>query len=86
MRHIKEYQLGNFKEKTPFPYKASDLKRLIEKVLDCVQDEFEVHKSERPDSYFTRRGSMAVVFNGNHYNLTIDPRGRLDQFYTVSER
>lgn len=86
MGHIKEYQLGKFKEKTPFPYKASDLKRLIEKVLDCVQEEYEAHISEKPNSNFTRQGSMAVVFNSDHYNLRIDPSGRLDQFYTGTKQ
>lgn len=83
MRHIKGYQLGSFKDKTPLPYKVEDLKMLIEKVLKCIGGEYQLHFSDNPDSNFSRNGSMAVVFNGDHYHLKINPNGRLAQFHTV---
>ena len=83
MRHIKEYQLGKNKEKTPFLYRASDLKKLIKKVLDLVHDEYETHISEKPDVRFYRSKDWAIFFNGDHYTFTIDPSGRLVQFHTT---
>ncbi len=85
MRHVQSYQLGNFKNKTAFSYKESDLKDLIEKVLGCVEDEFEEHTIKRPDSMFTRQGRRAVFFNGDHYNLRIESDGRLSQFHPKGE-
>lgn len=83
LRHLKDYQLGVFKQKTPFPYKANDLKSLIEKVLYRVKSEIEMYlASSRPDD-FTRHGKMAVSYNGDHYHLRINPKGRLVQLHMV---
>lgn len=85
MRHIKDYQIGNFKGKTPFSYKAVDLKNLIEKVISCVEDEYQKEFLDKPNSFFVRQGKMAIFFNGDHYNLRIDPNGRLSQFHVVGK-
>lgn len=83
MRHVKEYQLGNSKEKSPLPYKAEDLKTVIEKVLGHIKDEYKAHLLEHSDSNFSRHGRMAVAFNGDHYHLTVAPDGRLTQFHNA---
>lgn len=86
MRHVKDYQVGNFREKTPFSYKAEDLKTLIEKVIQRVEDEIQKHFSDNPNSEFTRHGNWAVEFNGDHYHLKIDTKGRLVQFHSVNDK
>ncbi|WP_299494410.1 hypothetical protein [uncultured Shewanella sp.] len=83
LRHLKDYQLGNFKQKTPFPYKSTDLKSLIEKVLYRIKPEIEVYLASNPTADFTRHGKMAVVYNKDHYHLRINPEGRLVQLHTV---
>ena len=83
-RHIKDYQLGDFKDKSQIPYKVDDLKSLIEKVISSIDKEYEEHIQSNPQSNFTRQGKMAVFFNDDHYNLRIAPNGRLVQFYAVS--
>jgi hypothetical protein len=83
LRHLKDYQLGNFKQKTPFPYKSTDLKSLIEKVLYRIKPEIEVYLASNPTTDFTRHGIMAVVYNEDHYHLRINPEGRLVQLHTV---
>lgn len=83
MRHVKDYQLGNFKKKTPFSYKEKDLKDLIEKVLACVKEEYKEHILKKPGSLFSRQGRWAVLFNGDYYNLRIEPDGRLSQFHPL---
>lgn len=80
MRHVKDYQLGKYKEKTPFPYKVEDLKMLIEKVLGRIENEYKLHASQKPNSVFLRQGTRAVAFNGDHYDVRISSDGRLMQF------
>ena len=83
LRHVKDYQVGNYKDKTPFPYKVGDLKSLIEKVLQRVEDELEQHLSQESGNDFTRHGKMAIFYNGDYYHLRINAEGRLTQFHVV---
>jgi tRNA U54 and U55 pseudouridine synthase Pus10 len=48
MRHVKQLQIGRFKNKSPFPYKFEDLQNLIEKVLGKIEDEIKRHFDEKP--------------------------------------
>lgn len=82
-RHLKDYQLGGYRNKTPFPYKADDLKSLIEKVLNRVKGEIEQYLSNETTNDFTRNGKMAIFYNGDHYHLRIDQTGKLIQFHSV---
>lgn len=83
LRHVKNYQVGHYKDKTPFPYKADDLQSLIEKVLQQVEDELKQHLSQESGNDFTRHGKMAIFYNGDHYHVHIDAEGRLTQFHVV---
>lgn len=86
LRHLKDHQLGSFSSKTPFPYRSDDLKILIEKVLSRIKEEIRQYLMASPESDFTRHGKMAVFYNGDHYNLRINPEGRLTQFHMVGSR
>lgn len=81
LRHLKDYQLGHFKLRTPFLYKAEDLKSLIEKVIQRIETEIEDYLVSNPTGDFIRNGSMAVVYNRDHYHLRINQDGRLAQFH-----
>jgi hypothetical protein len=83
LRHIKDFQLGKFKEKTPFVYKSSDLSSLIEKVLKCVEEDLRTYLAENPTKAFKRHGKMAIEFNGDYYNISIEPSGRIEQFHML---
>ena len=83
LRHLKVYQLGHFKIKTPFPYKAEDLKSLIEKILQKIDTEIEDYLGSNPAGDFTRHGKMGVEYNRDHFHLRINKDGRLTQFHTV---
>jgi hypothetical protein len=83
LRHVKDYQVGNYKNKTPFSYKPKDLESLIEKVLWQVADELKQHLSQESGNDFTRHGKMAIFYNGDHYHLHINGEGRLIQFHMV---
>lgn len=86
LRHLKDYQLGTFRDKTPFPYRENDLKNLIEQVLGRVENELKAHLAKKSNKDFTRHGRMGVFFNGDHYSLRIDPSGKLIQFHMVSKK
>lgn len=86
LRHVKDFQIGAFRQKTPFVYKATDLSSLIEKVIRCVEDDIRSYLSSNPDKPFKRHGKMAIEFNGDYYHLLIEPSGRLAQFHMVGER
>jgi hypothetical protein len=87
MRHVKDLQIGKFKDKTPFPYRADDLKTLIDKVLGQIEGEIHAHYSKPPPiGAFRRNGRMAVYFNGDYYTVRIDPEGRLVTIHVCGER
>jgi hypothetical protein len=87
MGHVKEMQVGSYKGKTPFPYKAADLETLVEQVLRQVEDEIRSHfEASPPYKNFGRHGRMAVFFNGDYFHLKIDAEGRLVQFHAIGER
>ncbi|MCK5218007.1 hypothetical protein KAR10_00695 [bacterium] len=83
LRHLKDFQFGHFKLKTPFSYKKEDLKSLIEKVLQKIDIETEDYLGSNPTGDFTRHGKMGVEFNRDHFHLRINKDGRLTQFHTV---
>jgi hypothetical protein len=81
LRHIKQLQIGNFKNKSSFPYKFEDLEILIEQVLRKIEDEVKRHFDERPGIDFKRVGKMSVLFNNDYYCIQIDKEGRLITMY-----
>jgi len=83
MRHVKHFQMGRSKKKTPFSYKPEELENLIEQVIKRVEGEYRTHKLEHPYKNFTRQGKMAVRFNGDYYHLRIAPDGRVIQFHAL---
>jgi hypothetical protein len=84
LRHVKDFQLGKFKAKTQFLYKANDLSSLIEKVLKCVEEDLRIYLVANPTTAFKRHGKMAVEFNGDYYNISIEPSGRIEQFHMLA--
>lgn len=83
MRHLKDYQIGDFKKKTPFSYKPEELKRLIEKVIGCIKNEYQEERLNDPDKEFRRQGRMAIRFNDDYYAIRIAADGRVIQFHAL---
>jgi hypothetical protein len=87
LRHVREMQVGLFKGKTPFPYGATDLEILVERVLAQVAEEIRTHyEKARPRSAFSRHGKMSIYFNGDFFSLKIDEGGRLVSFYVTEPK
>ena len=82
MRHLKNTQIGkNFISKSTITYKFNDLKTVIEKILDLLDEEIKYHFVQKPNIKFTRHGNMSVYFNGDYYTIDIEPDGRISTFY-----
>ena len=86
MRQVRDFQIGQFRERSAFPYKVSDLEQLIEKVLKVVAEEIEQHFKQSPTKLFTRHGSMSTYFNGDYYSFRIEPSGRMSAFCVCRDR
>jgi hypothetical protein len=83
LRHVKGLQLG---EGTTFPYRAEDLKMLIQKVLACVEDDIKYHFANKPGKVFFLAGRRSVYFNEDYYAFHIDGSGRLINFHRWDPR
>ena len=82
LRHLPEAKLGELnKGKTDIPYKSSDLKMLIQGVLDSIEAEIVHHFKNEPGRKFYRSGARAIYFNGDYYSIDIDEDGRILSFY-----
>jgi len=82
-RHVKQFQLGDYKSKSHFPYAFKELKLLIEKVLGVVDEEIEIHFTKTPNFRFKLTGSRGVFFNGDYFSVYIEPDGRLANIYPL---
>lgn len=81
--HVKGLQLG---PGTTFPYRADDLKMLIEKVLGCVDVTIQEHFAAAPGKRFFLAGKRSIYFNGDYYSFHIEGNGRLVNFHSLSDR
>ncbi len=86
MRHVRDFQIGQFRQKSAFPYRFADLELLIEKVLKNVADEIEQHFQQSANAAFTRHGRMSTHFNGDYYSFRIELSGRLTTLYVCTDR
>jgi hypothetical protein len=82
LRHVNEVNFGgNFEDKTKFQYLIDDILRLIEIVIDSIEDEIQKHFAGNTGKNFKRHGEMAVYFKGDYYAIAINPEGLLMTFY-----
>lgn len=82
--HIKESKLGlNNKDNSEIPYKITDLKTLIGKILDQIEDDIEHHFKTKSNKKFHRGGNRAIYFNNDYFSIDIEIDGRLSSFYKL---
>ncbi|MCP4553594.1 MAG: hypothetical protein GY834_16475 [Bacteroidetes bacterium] len=82
LEHVNETNLGgNFRDKSRFQYLIDDIFRLIEIVLDSIEEEIQKHYTEKTGKNFKRHGEMAVAYKGDYYVIDINPEGLLMTFY-----
>lgn len=82
LRHIKETKISpNSQGKTEIPYRMMDLKTLIQKILDLIDEEIEEHFKANINKKFYRSGKRAIYFNKDYYSIDIDVDGKIISFY-----
>lgn len=82
--HVNETNLGGtFDDKTKFQYLIDDIFRLIEIVLDSIEDDIQTHFVEYSGKNFKRHGEMAIYYNGDYFVIAINPNGLLMTFYKI---
>jgi len=59
----------------------NDLKTLIQKLLDLIEEEIEEHFRINKNKKFYRSGKRAIYFNKDYYSLDIDTDGKIISFY-----
>ncbi|PSR55565.1 hypothetical protein AHMF7605_19665 [Adhaeribacter arboris] len=81
IRHVEEFQIGkNNSIKTAFQYNLTDIRRVIMLVIRSVYKDIKQHFKESPTRHFFRNGKESIYYNGNYYQLDIEPSGRLAAF------
>ncbi|MDP3462094.1 MAG: hypothetical protein Q8S18_04820 [Bacteroidales bacterium] len=80
--HVNEANLGRkFESKTKFQYLVDEILRLIEIVIESLEEEIQKHFTETSGKNFKRHGEMAVYYKGDYYVVDINPDGLLMTFY-----
>jgi len=81
-RHCKVCNIGiNNVAKSRIPYNLSNLKGLIKSCLHLLQDEINDHFQKYPDKRFSRFKDRLIRFNGDYYEIHINPKGIIETFY-----
>ena len=87
LRHVEELSTSGFyTERTKFQLKEKDVEIAIDHVMNALNDEYQAFRENNPDRQFRKYGDQAYYYNGDYYELRIEPDGRLIQFYNIGER
>jgi hypothetical protein len=84
--HVEETFLSYYnkpgkKEQTLFLHSLSDIKKLIQQVLESIDDEIQNHFINFPNSSYLIKSAKILEFDGNKYAVRINPDGKLMNFH-----
>ena len=57
---------------------------VIGHVMRALSNEYQEYKQRNPNGRFYRRGAMGYYFNGDYYNVDVNPDGSISTFYKGS--
>jgi len=84
-RHTEELNVCNqFEERDKFQLEEKDIITVITHIMRELNSEYQEYKEKNPNGRFYRRGIMAYYFNGDYYNVDVNPDGSLSTFYKGS--
>lgn len=87
LRHVEELSTsGLFPERSKFQLAEKDVEIAISHVMDALNDEYQIFREENPDRQFRKYSDQAYYYNGDYYELRVEPDGRLIQFFKLGER
>lgn len=85
LRHTEELNICNqFADRDKFQLEEKDIMTVIGHVMRALNSEYQEYKQRNPNGRFYRRGAMAYYFNGDYYNVDVNPDGSISTFYKGS--
>ena len=87
LRHVEELSTSGFyPERSKFQLAEKDVEIAISHVMDALNDEYQIFRENNPDRQFRKYSDQAYYYNGDYYELRVEPDGRLIQFFKLGER
>ena len=87
LRHVDELKVDNqFAERSKFQLAEKDVLTTMNIVLQALNDEYQEYKELHPDNRFFRKGSQAYYYNGDYYDIDIQPDGQVGTFFKRVEK
>lgn len=87
LRHVDELSTsGLYPKRSKFQLAEKDVEIAISHVMDALNDEYQIFREDNPDRQFRKYSDQAYYYNGDYYELRVEPDGRLIQFFKLSER
>lgn len=84
-RHTEELNICNqFADRDKFQLEEEDVMKVIDHVMIELNNEYQEYKEKNPNGRFYRRGVKAYYYNGDYYNVDVNPDGSLSTFYKGS--
>lgn len=81
-RHVEGYKFNNhFEKKINFQWVEEDVSMVINKVIEEIDDEYQIFRTQNPTSRYSRFNDQSVYFEGDYYTLHIEPNGRISTLY-----
>lgn len=85
LRHSEELNICHqFADRDKFQLEEKDIMTVIGHVMRVLNNEYQEYKQGNPNGRFYRRGAMAYYFNGDYYNVDVNPDGSISTFYKGS--
>lgn len=85
LRHTEELNIcDQFADRDKFQLEEKDIMTVISHVMRVLNSEYQEYKQRNPNGRFYRRGVMAYYFNGDYYNVDVNPDGSISTFYKGS--
>lgn len=81
-RHVEEFNISSqFAERDKFQLEEKDVVTVINIVMRDLNDEYQTYKEKNPNGRFSRNNEMAYYYNGDYYNVIVNPDGSINTFY-----
>lgn len=85
LRHTEELNICvQFADRDKFQLEEKDIMTVIGHVMRAMNNEYQEYKQKNPNGRFYRRGKMAYYYNGDYYNVDVNPDGSISTFYKGS--
>lgn len=81
-RHSEELNISSqFADRDKFQLEEKDIMIVIDIIMRELNKEYQKYKEIHPDGRFYRRGEKAFYYNGDYYNVDVNPDGSISTFY-----